>query len=154
MTTTRRAAPADRDALAAVVRAQSMFGPDEAAAMEAALDAWAAGAAPEAWLVHAAPEPLGAAMLGREAMADRVANLLFVGVRPEGRRAGLGRALVSAAEAAARDEGMRMMLIDTADVPEMAPARALYEAMGYGAVATVPDYWAEGVAKVTFSRRL
>ena len=50
-------------------------------------------------------------------------------VREEGRRAGLGRALVEAALERARERGCRRIELDVNE--DNAPARALYEACGF-----------------------
>ena len=152
MTEILRATPAERGILHAVTRACGLFSPDELQQMAADLDAWTAGGTDRTWL--RAADGQAAAMLAPEPMAPDVWNLLFLGTRPEARRAGRARALVAAAEAAARDAGGRLILIDTASIEEMAPARTLYETSGYGCEAVVRDYWAEGVDKVTFRKAL
>jgi hypothetical protein len=40
-----------------------------------------------------------------------------------------------------REDGARMLLIDTSTEPPMVPARALYEALGYARATLIPDYW-------------
>jgi ribosomal protein S18 acetylase RimI-like enzyme len=57
-------------------------------------------------------------------------------VAPAGRGLGVGRALVTAVVAAARQAGYRRMLLDT--LPSMAAAMALYEEAGF---ATIPAYY-------------
>ena len=52
------------------------------------------------------------------------------------RRQGLGAALMRAAEAAARECGKTLLVLDTAN-PE---AERLYERMGWLRVGTIPDY--------------
>jgi ribosomal protein S18 acetylase RimI-like enzyme len=81
-------------------------------------------------------------------------NLLFLGVRPEARRQGVARALIASVERRLREDGARMLLIDTSTKPPMEAARALYEALGYARVALIPDYWGPGDGKLTFQRVL
>ncbi|WP_165236042.1 hypothetical protein [Aquisphaera insulae] len=47
-----------------------------------------------------------------------------------------------------------MLLIETASVPELEKTRQFYRQLGYVEVARVPDYYADGVGKVTFTKLL
>ncbi|WP_296946150.1 GNAT family N-acetyltransferase [uncultured Massilia sp.] len=62
-----------------------------------------------------------------------VAKLL---VRPGARGAGIGRRLMEAVEDAARAQGKRVLVLDTAN----AAAERLYERLGWQRVGSVPDY--------------
>ena len=62
-----------------------------------------------------------------------VAKLL---VRRRAREAGVGRRLMEAAETAARAQGRRVLVLDTAN----AAAERLYERLGWHRVGVVPDY--------------
>lgn len=59
-------------------------------------------------------------------------------VAPEARGTGMGRALMAELEAAARDLGLRVLLLETG--PELAAAVALYAALGYQARGSFGDY--------------
>ena len=58
-------------------------------------------------------------------------------VHRSGRRQGLGRALIRAAEERARSEGRWMLILDTVTG---SAAAALYESLGWQTVGTIPDY--------------
>jgi GNAT superfamily N-acetyltransferase len=62
-----------------------------------------------------------------------VAKLL---VHRRGRGAGIGRRLMEAVEVAAREQGRRVLVLDTAS----ATAERLYERLGWQRVGVVPDY--------------
>jgi GNAT superfamily N-acetyltransferase len=64
------------------------------------------------------------------------AELMKMLVHRRARRQGLGAALMHAAEAAARDSGKTLLVLDTAN-PE---AERLYERMGWVRVGVVPDF--------------
>lgn len=162
----RRAAKADLPALKQIAKSTGMFRPDElthfASEMEAHFEDPEAGQiAGAAFLVAeregsgvAGGPVCGAACFAPEAMGERVMNLVFLGVAPSARGTGLGKALVAAFEDAARAHGTRLAVIETASDPVFAPARALYETSGYRAAARIPDFYADGLDKVVFTKRL
>lgn len=62
---------------------------------------------------------------------DRMGEILIVAVRPGYQRQGLGRRLMQAAEACVAAAGLAMAMVETVADRGHAPARRLYEAMGY-----------------------
>ena len=62
-------------------------------------------------------------------MQGRLGHLLSLAVDPEARRRGLGRALIAAAEEAARARGARHMQLELRE--DNGAAEALYESLGY-----------------------
>lgn len=151
----RPARAADTDALIALVRATGLFAAEDADDFAAMIRAALAAPSPgEVWLVRTAPEIVGAAYLGPETFAPDIRNLWFIGVHASARRQGHGRALLGAAEQAARDDGARLLLVETSSNPATAAARACYDACGYGAEARIRDYYAPGDDKVIFRKPL
>lgn len=146
----RTAVASDADDLLLIAEATGLFDADDLSHMADDIAAWADGTAERMWLTTSG----GAAMLAPEPMSGAVWNTPFIGVAPSFRRRGLARALVMAAEDVARGEGGRIMLIETGSTDDLAPARALYAASGYAAEATIRDFYAEGVDRVTYSKRL
>ena len=76
-------------------------------------------------------------VLGRVA-ADE-AEILTLAVRPDARRAGVGRALMAAAMESAIVAGADRMFLEVAD--DNLPARALYAALGFTEVGVRPRYY-------------
>ena len=84
-------------------------------------------------------EPLGRGMVlfpghdefSASAERERCAEVRDVWVRPEYRRAGVARALMAALEDAAREHGETRVGLSVSLDEQAAPARALYEALGY-----------------------
>ena len=156
MTYIREARVSDRTAILSVAETCGLFGPEEIDVFSETFDDWRSDDPddPRLWLLAEGEPPPGAAFLAPEIMSDNVWNLLFIGIRPERQRGGVGRALFAAAEARARAAGGRMLLVDTVSGEEMAGARAFYRAQGYDQVATISGYYGDGADRVTFARRL
>lgn len=149
-------------ALVEVGRATGLFSAEEA---DALLGATLAGLADGSLAAdsHAAlvaeggagDSPLGWCYLARDAQADRVWELMWIGVtRAAEGTSGAGSALLKAAEALASERGARLLLISTSSTPATARARAFYERKGFARCGAIPDYYAAGDDKVIYSRSL
>ncbi len=80
------------------------------------------------------------------------AELLDLGVVPEARRQGLGRALLDAALGRLAETGTRVLHLEVAE--DNAPARALYAAAGFAETGRRPGYYAHGAAARLLARPL
>jgi ribosomal protein S18 acetylase RimI-like enzyme len=89
-----------------------------------------------------------------ERLTEGTWNMLALAVQPGKQKSGIGRALVAAAEERLAAAGGRILIVETAGADEYAGARAFYAAMGYVAQARLPDFYADGVDKVIFWKRL
>jgi GNAT superfamily N-acetyltransferase len=76
--------------------------------------------------------------IARDLAADETAEIVSIVVRPNRRRSGIGRLLVTAAETWARQSGRARLLLRT-DVVRT-PAHAFYVALGYLKAATTVDF--------------
>jgi len=111
-----------------------------------------AGSEDEIWLTAQVDDtPIGFAFARRAEMADRVWNMLALGVDPARQRGGAGRALTTALIARLRGLGARLLMVDTSSDPAQTAALAFYSALGFRQVARIPDYWAEDDDKITFA---
>jgi len=84
-------------------------------------------------------EPIGRGMVlfpehdefSTSAVREGCAEVRDVFVRPERRRRGVARSIMAALEAAAREQGMRRVGLAVGLDEDAAPARALYDELGY-----------------------
>ncbi len=81
-------------------------------------------------------------------------DLYWIAVHPDRQRTGLGRDLLSRAEALMRDDGARTIWVDTAGKPSYAPTRAFYERAGYTRIAELTDFYGPGDAKIIYCKAL
>lgn len=137
----------DLAALGVVLQETGLFPADM---LEGMVAPWFADPEGALWLVaeggfaHAVPE----------ALTEGTWNLLALAVRTRAQGRGVGAALVGAVVAALRARGARLVIVDTAGTEDYAGARRLYARLGFVEVARIPEFWAEGVDKVTFALRL
>jgi ribosomal protein S18 acetylase RimI-like enzyme len=96
---------------------------------------------------------LGYACFGPTPGTDRGFDLYWIAVHPSAQRAGVGSALLAAAESAMRAEHARLIVIETSSREDYAPTRAFYLRHGYTEVARVAGYYAAGDDRVILARR-
>ena len=120
--------------LSAMHRACFPEGPWDAATLERIL-ALAGGFGYLAWQGDA---PVGF-ILARDLAGD--VEVLSVGVLPQWRRRGVGRALIDAVVAKAEQDGLGSIVLEVAT--ENAAARALYAAFGFVQVGRRPGYYSQ-----------
>jgi ribosomal protein S18 acetylase RimI-like enzyme len=149
----RRALPADLPALKSVIEATGLFPADLLDEMTApafrdpaSTDRW--------WVIGDDPEVLGLAYAAPERMTDGTWNLLLIAIAPDRQGQHLGTALLAAIEADLAVSGVRLLLIETSDLPEFAATRAFYARRGYEKEATLRDFYAAGDDKVVFRKPL
>jgi GNAT superfamily N-acetyltransferase len=80
-------------------------------------------------------------------------DLYWMVVDPALQGTGIGTALL--AEMEHRLAGLaRLVVVETAGRPDYGPTRSFYEARGYRAAATIPDFYAPGDDQVVFVKNL
>jgi GNAT superfamily N-acetyltransferase len=80
-------------------------------------------------------------------------DLYWMAVDPELHGNGLGTALLEGMEQALAGVA-RLIVVETAGRPDYAATRGFYEARGYRATATIPDFYAPGDDQVVFVKSL
>jgi ribosomal protein S18 acetylase RimI-like enzyme len=97
---------------------------------------------------------VGFACFGHESLTQDTWDLFWVCVSGAARRKGAGRALLSEAQHRAAQERGRLMVIYTSSTQKYAPARSLYESLGFARAAVVPDYYADSDDLCIYAKRL
>lgn len=70
-------------------------------------------------------------------LSTRMGEIHLIGVDPVHQRVGIARELCSVAEQWMKDAGMQVVMVETGGDPGHAPARAVYERMGFTAMPAV-----------------
>ena len=97
---------------------------------------------------------LGFACYGPRDLTDGVFDLYWIAVDPATRYNGVGRALLTASEEAARAMGGRMLIAETSGTPLYESTRKFYVSMGYENEATIKDFYALGDDLMIFTKRI
>lgn len=152
----RTATPADESAILRVAIDSGLFPTEHAGEFAAALSTQLdPDAEDHHWLVT---EPdvgiVAAAYYAPEVHTDGTYNLYFIAVREAHKAAGYGSALLQHVESALRQNGARVLLIETSSLDGFELTRRFYLKHGYTEEARIRDFYAAGEDKVVFWRKL
>lgn len=107
------------------------FYPDWRAAQQRAVEETCAADDIHVWVATDAGPAIGFVAVKLHA-ADRMGEVYMLAVDPDAQHGGVGSALMSFALAWMRDAGMAVAMVETGGDPGHAPARRVYERLGFG----------------------
>jgi ribosomal protein S18 acetylase RimI-like enzyme len=158
---------ADRDALMAILRATSVFSPEEIDVAVSLFDDAIAddddvqSTAPPASSNYAflgafTPEDelAGFACYGPTPDTDRTWDLYWIAVDPAHGRAGFATQLLAEVERRLLGHKARLVVVETSSRSEYAPARSFYSRRGYAEQARVPGFYAPGDDRIILTKRI
>ena len=149
---------ADVDSAIDAATACGLFSPEEIPVLQNQLERTLSEESeqPGFWLAEfdEAGQAQGVAYCAEEKMADRVWNLLFIGVREEQQSSGIGARLLQSVEARLRDEAQRLLIIETSNGDEFVAAQSFYRKHGFCEEGTIANFYADGMDKVVFAKSL
>ncbi|MGL6097426.1 MAG: GNAT family N-acetyltransferase, partial [Fimbriiglobus sp.] len=150
----RAARRTDLADIAAVLAAQDTFHGNERAVANARLTAAVGRRTLGRVLVaHTDDGPAGVAWVRADEWAG-TANLELLAVTPAARRAGVGSALLAAAEREATAAGGRALLAHIQSATWFAGIRQFLARHGFTAAGELPDFYPDGYARVTYAKPL
>ncbi len=97
---------------------------------------------------------LGYACYGETPGTKGTFDLYWIVVANDQQGAGLGREILARTEAAACKMGARRLIAETSATEKYAPTRAFYRKTGFRKLAEIPDFYAEGDAKLILVKTL
>lgn len=149
--------PADTNPLVELTGATGVFKPAELVALREVFDDYfkenrALGH--RSFAAAEGPRRLGFVYFAPVPMTEGTWSLYWIAVAPDQQGRGLGRQLLEFVEREVKDDGGRLLLIETSALPRYLPTREFYLRRGYAPTAHIPDYYAEGDDLIIFSKRL
>jgi ribosomal protein S18 acetylase RimI-like enzyme len=98
--------------------------------------------------------PIALSYCAPEKLTDRTFNLYAIGVQSDKQGTGIGKQMMTFVEDYLRNEGNRVLIVETSSAPEFEQTRAFYHKIGYTKEAVIRDFWKEGDDKVIFWKKL
>ena len=156
----RKLAPPDRGPLAALLRSDETFNGEEVAIALELIDSAIVHPGRDylAMVCEAMrdgdPPVLGYVCYGRTPMTEGTFDLYWVATHAGARGRGVASRLVAVMEAQLRDEGARLVRIETSQLEAYGAARSFYLRLGYVEVGRIPDFYRAGDDLITFAKRI
>jgi ribosomal protein S18 acetylase RimI-like enzyme len=149
--------PRDRTAVAAILEHGGVFSPDEVLCALELIDAAAlrpAGDYRALVAVDGLDHPVGYICFGPTPMTSGTWDLYWVATASAMRGKGVGHRLVEQMEALLRNEGARLVRVETSQQEAYGAARHLYDRTGYRETARIVDFYRTGDDLLIFTKRL
>lgn len=148
--------PGDRGRVRAIVESTGVFRPSEVAVALEVFDGAMAqpGADYHALGAYDDDRLVGFTLYGPTPGTEATWDLYWIAVHPTTHRAGVGRRLMVAAEAAIREHGGGLVVVETSSRADYAPTRAFYERLAYEQAARIPGYYAPGDDLIVYTKRI
>ena len=152
----RPTTPDDTNALLALAEASGLFQADELEVLAGMLGDYHAGKGMpgEFWLTDDEDGPVGVAYCAPERMTEGTWNLYLIAIHPDRQREGRGAAMLQHVERRLREQGERILLVETMGIPEFEPVRAFYRSAGYREEARIRDFYQAGQDKIVYWKSL
>jgi ribosomal protein S18 acetylase RimI-like enzyme len=154
----RKAAEGDRQAILAITRAVGVFTAEDVDCVDELLETYLHEAnQQEYYFLVACDEPdqvRGYTAYGPTPLTLGTYDMYWLAVTPEAQGRGLAKLLFLAAETELVAAGARLIVLETSGTPEYAPARGMYERLGYEGRTAVPDFYRPGDDLMIFHKHL
>lgn len=151
----RSATSNDVVAVLALAKATGLFEPHELEGFGGLLSEHLEGESKtDFWVVDDENGLRGAAYYAPETFSEGVWNLYFIGVHPTYQGKGRGSALLNYVEKALKEQGERLLLVETSGLNSFEQTRTFYRKNGYDEEARIRDFYKLGDDKVIFRKAL
>jgi ribosomal protein S18 acetylase RimI-like enzyme len=112
---------------------------------------WLSGQSDHHWLTARDRQtPIGFAFAEPERMTEGTFNLLAIAVLPSKQSRGAGKALVTSLMQRLRDNGGRILLVETSSLDAYARTRSFYTEQAFTREARIRDFYQDGEDKIVY----
>jgi len=149
----RKAVKADVNALEEVIDSSELF-PSEL--LETMMEDYLENeASQDIWLtMEDNGKPIVVAYTSPEQMTEGTCTLQLIAVRKDYQGKGVGRQMMKYVENMLREQGQRVLIVETSGLPHFALTREFYIKCNYSKEAVIRDFYEEGDDKVIFWKKL
>lgn len=98
--------------------------------------------------------PIALGFCAPEQLTEGTYNLYAIGVKEDNQGKGIGRKMMAYLENRLKQDGQRVLIVETSGTLALALTRKFYEQLGYTKEAIIRDFWAEGDDKVIYWKKL
>ncbi|AFY53203.1 acetyltransferase [Rivularia sp. PCC 7116] len=146
----------DTDSIMSLADAVGLFEGEELEVLGDMLGGYFDGSLGEghSWIVCDDGGVVGVGYFAPEQYAYGVYNLYFIAVHPKYQGKGYGTAMVKHVEKTLKEQGERLLLVETSGLPNFELTRKFYRKQGYEEEARIRDYYKPGDDKIIFRKAL
>jgi len=140
-----------------ILRSTPEFLPSEVVVAEEVIDAYLTNSLKSGYHILVANkggEISGYVCYGETPLTEGTWDVYWIAVDRKFQGAGVGTALMKAAESNIQKSNGRMVVIETSSKPDYNKTRKFHTAQGYSEVAFIPDFYTVGDGKVIMVKRL
>lgn len=98
-------------------------------------------------------QPVAIAYCAPEQLTEGTFNLYAIGVKSELQGKGIGNGMMAYLENQLKENGHRILIVETSGTPDFQLTRTFYENLGYTKEAVIRDFWQEGDDKVIYWKK-
>lgn len=99
-------------------------------------------------------KPVAIGFCAPEKLTEGTYNLYAIGIRSDLQGKGIGRTMMNYIENELKNQGQRILIVETSGTDDFRLTRKFYENLNYIHEATIRDFWSEGDDKVIFWKKL
>ena len=98
--------------------------------------------------------PIAFGYCAPEMLAEGTYNLYAIGVKSDLQGKGIGRKMMTYLETHLKENGHRILIVETSGGSDLATTRKFYENLNYTKEAVIRDFWSEGEDKVVYWKKM